>query len=122
MAPRTSTRADTESGAGRASNDVEVPILAPTSPTILSQVAYPGPSKDDLDLANATRDAGPQQYPITIEDIVEGFRDFGRDVSASKMLTMLLRALAKDESGTFLEWLFWDRFKDSPPGDGMGPW
>lgn len=57
-----------------------------------------------------------------MEDVVEGFRDLGKDMNASKMLTVLLHALAKDEKENLFAWLLWERVKDNPSVDGMGRW
>jgi hypothetical protein len=104
--------------------DVQTPERTRESLTALSEVAYLGPSKEDLVLPSTPNGAEPPQaqVQVTMEDVFEGFRDLEKDMSASKMLTVLLRALAKDETENLLAWLLWERFKDNPPADRMGHW
>jgi hypothetical protein len=91
-------------------------------PTILSEMAYPGPTKEDLAVLN-THGIGEQKATqVTIDGVVKGFRELGKDMTASEMLTMLLRALAKSETEDLFEWLLRERFKDDPPADGKGHW
>jgi hypothetical protein len=104
--------------------DVQAPGRTKESLTVLSEVACSGPSKEDLAMLNTPNGAEllQAQVQVTIEDVVEGFQDLGKDMNASKMLTVLLRALAKDETENLFAWLLWERFKDNPPVDGMGHW
>jgi hypothetical protein len=90
--------------------------------TILSEVAYPGPTKEDLAVLNTHGVEEHEQKQVIVGDVVKGFRELGKDMTASEMLTMLLRALAKDQTEDFFEWLLKERFKDDPPADGMGHW
>jgi hypothetical protein len=91
-------------------------------PTTLSEVAYSGPTKEDLAVQNTPSDGEHQQKEVIIGDVLKGFRELGKDMTASEMLTMLLRALAKNETEDFFEWLLQERFKDDPPADGKGHW
>lgn len=91
-------------------------------PTVLSEVAYSGPSKEDLVLLS-TRDAAARPpKPVTLNDVIQGFRNLGKDLGSSDVITILLRALAKGETEDLFEWLLWERFKDNPPADGKGHW
>lgn len=91
-------------------------------PTILSEVAYSGPSKEDVTLFKAHNAAGHEQDQITIDQVVQGFHALGKEMTASELLTVMLRAIAEDESATLFEWVLWERFKDNPPADGKGHW
>jgi hypothetical protein len=53
---------------------------------------------------------------------VKGFKDLGKEMAASQLLTMMLHALAKDQTHDLFEWVLWEYFKDNPPADGMGHW
>jgi len=101
---------------------VTKPEKTQDKPTILSEVAYPGPTKEDLATLNTNGDGKHQQKQVMVDDVVKGFRELGKDMTASEMLTMLLRALAKSETEDFFEWLLQERFKDDPPADGKGHW
>jgi hypothetical protein len=90
--------------------------------TILSEVAYPGPSREVLEIINAHSSAGPQKNQITTGDVIKGFRELGREMTASDMLTILLRALAKDETERLFDWLMWGRFNNGPQVNGKGNW
>lgn len=90
--------------------------------TTLSEGAYAGPTKEDLALLCTHAASKAQEKKVSIDDVVKGFRDLGKAMSASDLLTTLLHALAKDETETLFEWLLWERFKDNPPADGMGHW
>jgi hypothetical protein len=91
-------------------------------PTILSEVAYSGPTKEDLAVLNTPGDGEHEQKEVIIGDVMKGFLELGKDMTASEMLTMLLRALAKSETEDFFEWLLQERFKDDPPADRKGHW
>lgn len=97
-------------------NQVEEP------PTVLSEVAYSGPSKEDLALLNTYNVTERQQSQVNIGDVIQGFRKLGKDLNESDMLTMVLRALVKDETEELFDWLWWERFEDDPPADGKGRW
>ena len=44
-------------------------------PTILSKMAYLGPTKEDLALLNKRPDSGHQQHELAIEDVIQVFRE-----------------------------------------------
>lgn len=98
------------------------PERAIEQPTVLNERAYPGPTKEDLTLLNTHSVAENPQTQVTVGDVVRGFRELGKDMTTSEMLTILLRALAKDETETLFEWVLLERFRDNPPADGMGHW
>lgn len=107
---------------GEVSDDIDKPYKANGSLTVLSEVAYPGPSKEILDILNSHDSVCHPQNHITIEDVIKGFRELGKDMSASDMLTVLLRALAKDETETLFDWLLWKSVAEEPKADGKGHW
>jgi hypothetical protein len=96
--------------------DTEEPL------TVLSKVAFPGPSKEDLLSLNAHIVAKRQQTQITVNDVVKGFRDLGKNLEPSDLLTILLRAAAKGETEDLFDWILREQFKDNPPADGMDHW
>ena len=126
MDPSKSPTAPKPADAQSSSRDVfegaRPPEQAREQPTVLSEVAYPGPRKEDLSPLNTRGFAEHQQNQVTIAEVAKGFRELGKDMTTSELLTLLLRALAKDETETLFEWVLWDRFKDNPPADGMGHW
>jgi hypothetical protein len=85
-------------------------------------MAYPGPIDKDVVVGSSQQNCQLQRNSVTIESVVKGFCDLGKDMSSSELLTMLLRALAKDEIADLFEWLLWETFKHNPPADGMGHW
>lgn len=91
-------------------------------PTVLSEVVYCGPSEEDLILLRTHDAARRSPKPVVLDDVVQGFRKLGKDLSSSDIITILLRTLAKGETEDLFEWLLWEHFKDDPPADGKGHW
>ena len=76
------------------------------------EVAYPCPSREVLDILHAHSSTFPQQNEVTVVDVIKGFEELGREMIVSDMLTIVLRALAKDKTETMFNLLIWG---DSTP-------